>query len=292
MFNPALYYLSSATDFLKSLWHFELTEVDGHPLTFSKVIGAVLLLFLGLWLSRRISGKLSKKVFGKLSLTLGALTILEHLTFYTLVFVFAATAFTLLHIPLHVFTFLGGALAIGVGFGSQNVMNNFISGLIILAEQPVRVGDIIEFNGMSGSVKRIGTRSTIVTTSDNFDVVIPNSALLQDKITNWTLSDKVLRRSVKVGIAYGTDPKRVEAALLQVISGFEAILREPKPEVLLTDFADSALQFELRFWVQIGSISEALRLESRIRQGILEAFEQSQIVIPFPQRQVHIKQAS
>ena len=281
-------YIHAAWQTFLTAWRYQFAVVDESPITVAKVVTALVLVLVGYFLSAQVSKRLAQKLFSRLRLKRGALVAIQSITFYVLLAFFVLIAFKLVHIPLTVFTVLGGAIAIGVGFGSQNIVNNFISGLIVLIEQPVRAGDIIEFAGMRGVVKRIGARSTIVTTAENMDVIVPNSHLLENNIVNWTLGDNTVRRTVKIGVAYGSPLRTVEKLLLEAATQNEKVLRSPAALVLLQEFGENALEFELRFWVSIARLSESLVTESEIRYKISELFEQAGISIPFPQRDLHL----
>jgi len=177
-----------------------------------------------------------------------------------------------------------GALGIGLGFGLQNIFNNFMSGLILLFERPIQEGDDIEINGTWATVRKINVRSTLVQTFDNASLIIPNSDLINNQVTNWSFKDKRLRRKVKVGVAYGSDIELVRKTLLEICSETKNVLNYPKPDVLFSDFGDSALIFKLRFWTYIAYMFEA---ETEVRFEIDRQFREKQITIAFPQQDVH-----
>jgi len=179
-----------------------------------------------------------------------------------------------------------GALGIGLGFGLQNIFNNFISGIILLFERPIQVGDAIEINGIWGTVKKINVRATLVQTYDNASLIIPNSEFISTQLTNWSFKDLRLRRSVTVGVAYGSDIELVRATLLEIPPKIPGILHYPKPDVLFTDFGDSALVFKLRFWTHIDHMLVA---ETSVRFLIDQLFRERHIEISFPQRDIHIR---
>lgn len=165
--------------------------------------------------------------------------------------IFFFWALRVVNIPLTVFTFVGGVLAIGIGFGSQNIMNNFISGLIILAEHPIKVGDLVDVDGIFGHVERIGPRSSRIRAGDNTHVIVPNSAFLEKNVLNWTVSDDLLRTQVDVGVAYGSPVDEVARELERAMAEEPTILAEPAPEVLFMEFGDNALTFRALFWVRV-----------------------------------------
>jgi small-conductance mechanosensitive channel len=180
-----------------------------------------------------------------------------------------------------------GALGIGLGFGLQNIFNNFVSGIILLFERPIEVGDDIEVNGVWATVKKINVRSTVVQTYDNASLIIPNSELVSNQVTNWSFKDKRLRRTIMVGVAYGSDVEMVRQTLLEAASNVPRVLKIPKPDVLFSDFGDNALIFKLRFWTHV---SHFYTVETEVRFIIDRLFRKRGITIAFPQRDIHLYQ--
>jgi small-conductance mechanosensitive channel len=179
-----------------------------------------------------------------------------------------------------------GALSIGIGFGLQNIFNNFISGLILLFERPIQVGDYVEIGGLWAEVKKINVRSTVVQTFDNASVIIPNSEFISQQVTNWSFKDKRMRRNLEVGVAYGSDVDLVEKTLLEIALETPGVLKYPQPNVIFVDHADSALIFRLRIWVDV---DDYWTVASRIRFDIDRRFRELEIEIAFPQRDLHIR---
>ena len=186
---------------------------------------------------------------------------------------------------------LGSAIGIGLGFGLQNVANNFVSGIIILTERPIRVGDRVEVGGTNGDVVRIGSRSTWVQTNDNVVIIIPNSEFINNRVTNWTVNDRQVRFDVPLGVSYGSDPERVREVLLEVAGRHPDVLKDPGPEILFRGFGDSSLDFHLRVWT-VTRVQTPLPLASELYFSIFRAFKENGIEIPFPQRDLHLKSAS
>jgi potassium efflux system protein len=178
-------------------------------------------------------------------------------------------------------------VAVGIGFGLQNIAQNFISGLILLFEQPVRHGDFVRVGGTLGTVEDIGLRATHIITRDEVTIIVPNSALITAEVVNHSRPTTSLRIRVGVGVAYGTDPELVRRVLADVAKLSDAVLDTPKPEVRLEDFGDSSLLFALLCWIP--HARDDLRISSALRFAIERAFRESGIVIPFPQREVRIK---
>ncbi len=179
-----------------------------------------------------------------------------------------------------------GALGIGLGFGLQNIFNNFISGIILLFERPIQVGDAIEINGVMANVIKINVRSTVVQTWDNASLIIPNSEFISNQVTNWSFKDMRLRRNINVGVVYGSDVELVRQSLLEVAEKTPRVLKYPKPDVLFKDFGDNALIFRLRVWTLVVHMVE---VETAIRFEIDRLFRERDIVIAFPQQDIHIK---
>ncbi|WP_321494361.1 mechanosensitive ion channel domain-containing protein [uncultured Desulfobacter sp.] len=179
-----------------------------------------------------------------------------------------------------------GALGIGIGFGLQNIVNNFISGIILLFERPIQVGDDIEVNGIWAQVRKINVRSTVVQTYDNASLIIPNADLISNQVINWSFKDKRIRRKISVGVAYGSDVELVRTILLQIAADAPHVLRYPRPDVIFTDFGDSALNFVLRLWTDIDHM---LVVDTDVRFRIDKNFRENNIEISFPQRDIHIR---
>jgi small-conductance mechanosensitive channel len=286
--DPAAHWLSRTRSAIVAGWNYEIATVDDRPITVRKVAAALLLVLIGMVVSRWLSRLLGRRVLPRLGMNAGAATALGSIGFYVLVASFAFLALDMVNIPLTVFTFLGGAAAIGIGFGSQSILNNFISGLILLAEQPIRVGDLVDIGGLCGNVEKIGARSTRIRTGSNLEIVVPNSKFLEGEVTNWTLSDTRMRSVVKVGVAYGSPPSAVDRLLRQAVEECPEILHDTEPIVLFSDFGDNALLFEVHFWLQVRSTMEARKAESSLRHRIDRLMGDANIPIAFPQRDIHV----
>ena len=185
------------------------------------------------------------------------------------------------------FTIILSALGVGIGFGLQSIVNNFVSGLILLFERPVRVGDTIELGGKWAEIRRIGLRSTTVQTLDHADVIIPNSDLITNQVTNWTLSNRQVRLTVPVGVAYGSDVSKVMETLITCANANSTVAKIPAPQVLFLSFGESSLDFELRIWVS--DADHRLKVRSELHQEIDRSFREAKIEIAFPQRDLHLR---
>jgi len=210
-----------------SFWSYELTTSDDNPITPGKILIALSVFVLGLWLARTIRRLLSKRLLPRLGFDTGASSAFGSLAFYGLLVAAFLFALRTVNIPLTAFAVVGGALAIGVGFGSQTILSNFISGVLLLIERPIRTGDLVEVAEIVGTVESIGLRSTRIRTPDNFHIIVPNASFLESNVINWTHEDPKLRLRVQVGVAYGSPTRRVEELLVEVASEHPRTLPQP-----------------------------------------------------------------
>lgn len=272
-------------NFLKTVWLKELFQLEDRAFRISTLAGVLFWLAIGLvvaWLSSSFVGK---RILLHYGLASGAAAAYQKLFYYGVIIIFCVGIFEYFNFSLTSLTILSGALALGVGFGSQDIIKNFISGLILLFERPVNEGDIIQLDGDPVKVERIGARSTQVKALDNTQRIIPNSYLLENVIINWTLSDSVIRSSIQVGVPYGTSTREVAKILINTIQEIEGVHPEPAPEVLFTDFGDSALIFKVLF---SSATTQRADLTSEARYRICEALDQAGISMPFPQRDLYL----
>ena len=190
-------------------------------------------------------------------------------------------------IDLTTLNILAGAVGIGVGFGLQNIANNFISGLIILFERPIKAGDRIEVGDVEGDVIAIGARATTVRTNDNIAIIIPNSSFISKDVINWSYTDQTVRFRIKVSVDYGSDPRMVERLLLEVADENPDVLKDPAPGVRLLEFGDNGIIFELRAW-STSLLHRKGKLVSDLNFGIHDKFAANGVIFPFPQRDVRL----
>ena len=191
-------------------------------------------------------------------------------------------------LDLSTLTILAGALGIGIGFGLQNITNNLVSGIIILFERPIKVGDRIEVGKIAGDVKRISMRSTTILTNDNISIIVPNSEFISSTVINWSHIDRNIRLNFPVDVAYDEDPQVVKKLLLEVAAENSGVLKEPKSDVLFDKFGESSLVFNLRVWTR-EYINRPGVLRSQLYYAIFDKFKKHGIKIPFPQRDIHFK---
>jgi potassium efflux system protein len=291
---------SIAGGYAAAIWNFELIavedtiEVDGKPVvgtrsvTIGKVLVALLLILAGYALAlfaARLLARLLVRYFGWQPAHAG---ILRSWVLAVELMLLVAIVMFWVKIPLTVFAFLGGAVAIGLGFGMQTMMKNLISGLMVLGERPFRIGDLVEVGGIRGNVTNIGLRASTITDVNGIETIIPNSTFIEQNLTNWTYTSGRVRFNVKVGVAYGS-PVRTVTQLLEEIAGRHGkVLKNPAPEVLLEDFGGDALVFSLYYWLDVRSGTPARQVASDLRAMIEAGFAAQGIAIPFPQRDVHL----
>ena len=237
-------------------------------------------------LSRLIRFVLDEEIFPRARLAHGLSYALSNLIHYAILMIGLLLALATLGFDASRLTVMIGALGVGIGFGLQAIVNNFVSGLILLFERPIKTGDTVQVGQITGEVKRIGVRSSTVRTPSGAEVIVPNSILVSDSVTNWTLSDRSRRFELPIGVAYGTKPVSVLTMLKEIAKQHPEVLANPEPNALFLGFGDSALNFELRAWVDDGSHLAAVK--SEVAVALSEAFEAAGIQIPFPQREVHI----
>ncbi|HSB53236.1 MAG TPA: mechanosensitive ion channel domain-containing protein [Gemmatimonadales bacterium] len=238
--------------------------------------------------ARTLGTLVGSRLLARTSLDRGLQYAVGRMTYYTLLVLGLMIALQTSGIEVGSVTVILGALGVGIGFGLQNIVNNFVSGLILLVERPVQHGDWIEVDRIGGRVERIGARSTIIVTSDNITMIIPNADLITRQIINWSHGDPTVRFRVPVGVAYGSDIDRVRQALLEVAVGHPGVLRDPPPTVFFTGFGDSALNLELVVWSR-DMVQTPLRFRSDLNFAIDAAFRRHGIQVPFPQRDLHLK---
>jgi small-conductance mechanosensitive channel len=271
------------------LWNREIVHLsDTESIRVSNVVVGLALLLVGFGFARSVARVVRAALLPRVHVSAGASAAIESILFYLLLLVVAYSALAVAKVPLTAFTLLGGAAAIGVGFGSQTLVSNFIAGLILLLEQPIRAGDLIQIDDLYGTVSKVGARSTRVVTGENVELLVPNSVFLEQRIVNWTLSNTRVRASLSLGVAYGSPTAEVARLIRKAIDEHQRVHSTPEPIVLFTAFGDNALGFESHFWIDMHSIMERRRIVSDLRFRIDALFREAGITIAFPQRDVHL----
>lgn len=294
---------AESSTFLSRLWQFELISVEDtitvegqritgrRAVTVNKVVMALLILGVGLGVSSLLARVLERLAVKRFKVERNQAALIGRWARVALVCGLVLFSLVSVRIPLTVFAFLGGALAIGFGFGAQTLLKNFISGIIILFERPFRVGDVLDIDSRKGRVTSIGIRSSVLQLSDGTETLFPNSTLLENKLTNWTYSSQKVRFAIRVGVAYGTDTRQAGRLLTEEALRHGLVQKDPAPLALFQDFADNALTFELRYWVDVQQHDDA-QIASDLRHMITGSLAQHGIVIAFPQRDLHLHAAT
>jgi len=263
-----------------------LFVVGGSTVTLASVLSFVVLVAMA-FLASAVLRRAMQRVYRQRGLDEGVQYALNRLLHYAVIGVGIFFALENLGISVTALAGLGAILAVGIGFGLQNIAQNFVSGLILLLERPVKKGDFVQVGEVRGTVRQIHARATIVTTLDNVDIVVPNGQFITESVTNQTLSDRRVRVRVEVGVAYGSDTSRVRRVLERVAAEDARVLALPPPAVLFTGFGESSLDFVLLVWIPDPLLEPVVT--SDLRFAIDAAFREEEIEIPFPQRDLHLR---
>jgi len=296
-------WFGAVSDILRRIWYFELfavednVEVAGqkvvttHGVTVGKSFGALLLFLLGYGIAAFFSRHVQRIMVGRFGFGKHQASVIRRWLLALTTFILLIITLNLARIPLTVFAFLGGALAIGVGFGTQTIIKNFISGILILLERKVQVGDTVDVDGAVGRVTSVDLRASTILGFDGVETVIPNSTFLENKVTNWTHNNARIRRIMRVGVAYGSPTQQVRDILAECAERHGMVLKEPQPLVFFEDFGDNAMVFALYFWIDYGPEVNPLRVASDLRFMIEQRFTEENISVACPQRDVHLDSA-
>ena len=276
--------LQTIKQFCVKVWN---TELFG-----SVTIGSILLLLIlfasVIIIERIVQKQLIRRFLSRTKLQPSLQFGLSRIIGYTLIAVGFYVAFQLVGVDLSSLAIIAASLGVGVGFGLQNIINNFVSGIIILAERPISMGDRIEVAGVAGRVTKIQLRSTTVVTNDNITMIVPNADFISNTVTNWSHGDPKVRIRVPVGVAYGSDLKLLQRLLLEAAAEHPKALRDPSPVVLFTEFGDNSLNFELGVWTQ-EMTAAPIHFTSEMNFIIEQKLRENDIEIPFPQRDLHVR---
>lgn len=263
-----------------------LFQLGGEPVTVASLVSFFVFLLLAFLASKLIQRALGR-IYARRSIEPGVQYALNRLVHYVILGVGAFVALDNLGISITALAGLGAILAVGIGFGLQNITQNFVSGLILLLERPVKKGDFVEVGEVRGTVREIHARATLITTLDNVDVLVPNGDLITQQVVNQTFDDRRVRTRVEVGVAYGSDTELVRDVLERVAMEHPEVLEEPAPKVWFSAFGESSLNFTLLVWVPEALVQG--QTASDLRFAIDRAFRENGIEIPFPQRDLHLR---
>jgi len=282
--------LQSLTDVLSA----PLFDMGGQPVSLSLIGAFVIVLGVSLVASRLAGRAIARVLSARPDLRPATTYAITRLAHYLLVTIGFLVALSVVGIDLTSITVIAGALGVGIGFGLQSIVSNFVSGLILLFEGNVKVGDFVEIaSGLSGHVRAINVRSTHIVTHDNLDVIVPNSELVSGQLINWTMSDAIVRFKVPFGVAYGSNKEIVTQAVMEAAAKLPTTVTEPAParppQLWLVGFGDSSLDFELVVWVDMGKNKAPGKIIPSYLWEIESSLREHQVEIPFPQRDLHLR---
>lgn len=282
--------MDELTEFATSAWivlDYPLIKIGKSSITVWAILLNLILILSFIIISSKLKDWLLASVTKRRGVNTSNWRATITLSYYALICIGLVGILQTTGLDLSFFTVLTGAIGIGVGFGMQTIFSNFVSGIIILLEKPLKLGDRIEVGQVAGNVQNISVRATTIITNDNVSIIVPNSEFISKQVINWSHSGNRVRVTISVPVAYDSDPALVEQLLLQVADNEPGVLKAPVPKVQLTEFADSGLNFSLLVWTV--DYSDRLGvLKSLLNFGVLKIFNENKIRIPFPQREVHI----
>lgn len=261
-------------------------HISGNKISILSFITSIIVIFIAFKMAKFL-GKLSNRFLMSRTVDSGVRDSIEKFVRYALTAIGILFALDNLGISISSLAAVGAVLMVGIGFGLQNITQNFISGIIILIERPIKVGDIIRVGNSSGRIIDIRVRSTVIQTRDEVTIIVPNSKLISEEVINDSYSGQKIRQHIRVGVAYGSDVKQVKGILQKAALSHEKVIRDPPPVSIFEDFGESSLNFDLRFWCS--DIWKMEQISSDIRTEIDVLFREAKVEIPFPQRDIHIK---
>jgi small-conductance mechanosensitive channel len=268
--------------------NFPLIKLGESQITVWTIAYILLLLIILYTITNRMKHLVVDRLFAKSQIEYGTRQAIGTIVAYTIVVVGTLVILDSAGINLSALTIVAGALGIGIGFGLQNVTTNFISGIIVLLERPIKVGDRVQVEGATGDVVNISLRATTIVTNDNIAVIVPNSEFISSKVINWSYKNKDVRCNFPITVAYGTDPELVRDILLDIAENHPGVLKDKKADVLLDQFGDTGLNLTLRVWTRTYTSKPGV-LRSEINYQIARKFEQHGIQMPSPQRDVYVR---
>ncbi len=273
--------------YIRDILNIQLFTISEVPVTTASILIFLLLLtffiIAGIFARRAIN----RKIFKRFHVDEGTSYTLSRITQYVIITIGVLISFNFVGINLSSLTVIFGLLSVGIGFGLQNVTSNFISGLIILFERPISVGDRVVVNDIEGDIIEINIRSTMVRTVNNISIVVPNSEFVSKDVINYSHGDPTYRLDVNVGVSYDSDLDTVLKALNEVAANNSNVMKNPEPEVHLIEFGDSSWNMQLRSWIP--NVKDYPKIRNELNQAIVRTFRQYNIVIPFPQRDLHVR---
>jgi small-conductance mechanosensitive channel len=286
---------SNIWDSIKAFWvsawdiiNTPIFSLSGNDLSAGTILYIIVAFFVLSFISKRIRKLLTEVILRRAGLEAAATATIGTVTRFFILVIGSIVIIQSSGIDLSALTLLAGALGVGIGFGLQNITDNFISGIIILFEKPIKVGDRIEVGGIEGDVTSISFRATSILTNDNISIIVPNSEFISSRVINWSHNDRNIRFRMPIGVSYNEDPVQIKKILLDVADKNPHILKRPAPIVLFDGFGDSSLDFVLAVWTSTHTDKPRV-LKSELYFDIFDQFKKHNIEIPFPQRDLHIR---
>src|SRR5437870_589846 len=279
--------LSDVIRFVEYFMNFKLFEINKTAITLSSVLMFLVVIAVFAVTSRLLQRVLRAQIFSRLRIDEGIQYTLIRISHYVIMVIGAVVAFQFIGIDLTGLAIIVGFLSVGIGFGLQNITSNFVAGLILLFERPIKVGDRVMVGDQEGDVVEIKMRSTTIRTLNNIAVIVPNSEFVSSRLENWSYGDQKLRVDINVGVSYESDLETVIRSLMEVAAEHPEVLTNPAPDVLHSGFGDSAWNMRLRIWLE--HPRRHLEVQSDINCAIVRKFQQNGVEIPFPQRDLHVR---
>jgi small-conductance mechanosensitive channel len=279
--------LSDVIEIVEYFMNFRLFEINKTAVTPSSILMFLRFIAFFAMTSRVLQRVLRAQVFSRMSIDTGMQYTLTRITHYLIMIVGAVVAFQFIGIDLTGLAIILGFLSVGIGFGLQNITSNFVAGLILLLERPIKVGDRVMVGNQEGDVVEINMRSTTIRTPNNVAVIVPNSEFVSSKLENWSYGDETVRVNVDVGVSYESDLETVMRSLKEVAAEHPEVLKSPAPDVLHIGFGDSAWNMRLRIWLEHSG--RHWEVQSDVNCAIVRKFRQNGVEIPFPQRDLHVR---
>lgn len=269
---------------INSIWNYSLFSAEGQPVAISNIILAIIFLILGLKFAKYCSNLIYNKLIKIINLDINVTNLLGKVLHYILIIIVTGIVLDIAHLPLSIFTFIGGALVVSIGVGGQHVVNNFISGLVLMIENSIKVGDLIEIDNIIGRVISIDARSINVRTQENKNVLIPHSVILQNKVTNWTETDNKVRIFTKIEINHeDVVIEDLKEIILSAIAQNADVIPAPKPQMLLLEFNRNIMVFEINFWINL-AFSSRVEVTSEINILISKLLTEHNITLAIDHR--------
>lgn len=264
-----------------------LFRLQETPVTLLSIIIFIFFVIGSVLLGRFVKNALQNRILTRFELDSGLRYTLSRVTYYIIVTIGLLISFQFVGIDLSSLAVIFGLLSVGIGFGLQNITNNFISGLIVLFERPISVGDRVEVGGVEGDVLEINIRSTKIRTLNNVSIIVPNQEFVGSNVVNYSHGDPSFRLDVEVGVSYASDLDKVLKALEEVATDHPGVMRNPKPQIHFKSFGDSSWDMQLRIWIP--DVKKRYIIRNEINQAIVRKFNELDIEIPFPQRDLHVR---